>query len=79
MNIQLNNQKVVLTKILKEYTQFVDAFMMSEDCNLSINSNSIILLKCASVLFNIMLNNYFKVRSDNVKYSAVITKRATKF
>ena len=32
--IQLNNQKVVLTKILKEYTQFVDAFMMSEDCNL---------------------------------------------
>ena len=70
---------VVLMKILKEYTQFVDAFMMSEDCNLCLNSNSIILLKCASVLFNIMLNNYSKARSDNVKYSAVITKKATKF
>ena len=70
--IRLNNQKVVLTKILKEYTEFVDAFMMSEDCNLCLNSNSIILLKCASVSFNIMLNN-------NVKYFAVITKKATKF
>ena len=31
--IQLNNRKAVLTKILKEYRQFVDVFMISEDCN----------------------------------------------
>ena len=30
--IQLNNLKAVLRKILKEYTQFVDVFMMFEDC-----------------------------------------------
>ena len=59
--------------------KFVDAFMMSEDCNLCLYSNSNILLKCASVLFNIMLNNYSKSQNNNVRYSAVITKRATKF
>ena len=32
--------------------QFVDAFMISEDCHLCLNSNSIILLKYTSVLFN---------------------------
>ena len=31
--IQLNNQKTVLMKILKKYTQFVDVIMMSEDYN----------------------------------------------
>ena len=77
--IQLNNQKIVLTKILKEYMQFVDAFMMSEDCNLCLNSNSIILLKCTSVLFNITLNNYSKARSDNIKYSVIITKEPPHF
>ena len=40
---------VVLTKILKEYTQFVDAFMMSEDCNLQGDS-----AKCAQILFLVL-------------------------
>ena len=61
---------------------FVEVLLASDSTrrtNFKINSNSIILLKCASILFNIMLNNYFKAQNDNVRHSAVITKRATKF
>ena len=63
-------------KIPREYLQFVDAFMMSEDCNLYSNSHSIILLKCASILFKIMLNNYSKAQNDSVRYSTVIPKKS---
>jgi len=41
-------------------------------CNLCLNEASFIMLECAGILCNIMLNNYSKAKRDDVKYTAVI-------
>ena len=44
-------------------------------CHLCVNEASFIMLQCVGILCDIMLNNYSKAKSDNVKYTAVINKR----
>jgi len=47
--------------------------------NLCLNEASFIMLQYVGILCNIMLNNYSKAKSDNVKYTAVINKRVVTF
>jgi len=41
-------------------------------CNLCLNEASFFMLLCVYILCNIMLNNYSKAKSDNVKYTVAI-------
>lgn len=77
--ILLKNQKAVLKKIIFHYWNYFDILLLSTDCNLCLENTSVNLLKCVSILLNIMLNNYSKAKNDNIKYSAVTANRVAKF
>jgi len=68
-------------KILVEYFVQNENILMQNvsGCNLCLNEASFIMLQCVGILCNIILNNYSKAKSDNVKYTAVINKQVTKF
>ena len=77
--LKLSNPKYFLLQANLHYWENFDLFSSITTCSLCLKQNSTILIQCVSVLANIMLNNYSKAKSDNIRYTAVIAKRAAKF
>ena len=73
--LKIQYLKRFLLRAIFCYWEQYDVLQSLTNCNLCLQDSSTILLQCISVLVNIMLNNYSKAKSHNIKYTSVITKK----
>lgn len=77
--LKLKNPKSTLLKLTVHFWEICHLVNFPDKCMLCLKESTPTFLLCVNVLVNILLNNYSKAKSDNVKYSAVIAKRVAKF